>query len=134
MSFKRLSPAPRPIEGDPCTDPRVDCTAYRAAVAAASGKQPSVPPAASPSPPAAPLAHPRAATVARNAAGAIARIAGAAVSGKRVRVELPEHERRMAICKACPYLAASGGRCTKCGCFTGLKTQFATERCPDGRW
>lgn len=143
MAFKRLTPAPRPIEGDPCADPRVDCAAYRAAVAAAAqagatgvtpaAELPAVvtPPVLSPAPDL-PVSQ-----VARNALKAAGRVAGAILGGQRVLVPDAERDRRLAICATCPHYDAEGnaglGRCRLCGC-TRKKASFATERCPDGRW
>lgn len=56
------------------------------------------------------------------------------------RATRAEHERRLAICRACPhYLPAYvGGRCAKCGCgIAGVvldKTAWKSATCPIGSW
>ena len=49
-----------------------------------------------------------------------------------------EYDKRMVICRACPYwkeLPGSRliGRCLKCGC-TGAKQKIKTSKCPIGKW
>ena len=54
------------------------------------------------------------------------------------QADAAEHNRRLAICKACEFWDPSGfigtGRCQKCGCSTWAKLRMATERCPVGKW
>jgi hypothetical protein len=48
----------------------------------------------------------------------------------------PEATRRLEICETneCGYFDGSICRHTKCGCFSKIKTFFATEHCPLGHW
>ena len=39
---------------------------------------------------------------------------------------------RLDLCSGCEFL--SGDRCSKCGCFVSAKTDWASERCPIGKW
>ena len=39
---------------------------------------------------------------------------------------------RMEHCLGCEFL--SGNRCSECGCFVDAKTDWASERCPVGKW
>lgn len=49
-----------------------------------------------------------------------------------------EIDRRLAICKQCPFLKDNA--CTKCGCPVVRERKFisklawADQKCPDGRW
>lgn len=47
-----------------------------------------------------------------------------------------EATRRLEICEsnACGHFDGSVCRHTKCGCFSKIKTFFATEHCPVDRW
>jgi hypothetical protein len=61
--------------------------------------------------------------------------AGFAASGFEM-VDQAEHDRRLAICGACPHWDPSQGRCRKCGCVGRWKTAIAAQHCPDDppRW
>ena len=56
-----------------------------------------------------------------------------AKSGLRT-VDSIVHEKRQAVCRACPHY--ENFQCKKCGCVVSLKTKLATEHCPDSppRW
>lgn len=41
---------------------------------------------------------------------------------------------RMNTCEACEYFDSSSKRCNHCGCFLEIKTTWASERCPIGKW
>jgi hypothetical protein len=49
-----------------------------------------------------------------------------------------EHERRLAICLACPSFDPDGwggsGRCLECGCSTYAKSRIRSQSCPIGKW
>ena len=49
--------------------------------------------------------------------------------------KVPETVRnlRLAECKSCPKLINTGN-CSECGCFVSLKTEYAEEACPLGKW
>ena len=58
-----------------------------------------------------------------------------AASGfKKVSVEVKEG--RIAICKGCKFMAGEEDdpTCNKCGCPLNVKTEWATESCPIGKW
>ena len=59
-----------------------------------------------------------------------------ALEGKDVLASEPEAQRRMDICKGCPFLKdfASQPQCQKCGCFVSAKTKLTESRCPEGKW
>ena len=50
----------------------------------------------------------------------------------------PEKVReRMGLCENCPHFNVSEdgiATCDLCLCYLSLKTVFARETCPDGRW
>lgn len=50
------------------------------------------------------------------------------------KVTPEELEARLEICRNCPFYEARSTRCKKCGCFTGVKASWDSEKCPDGRW
>jgi len=79
-------------------------------------------------------AYPPLATQARNAIGAIGRVIAAAVHGEPILVGKEEVERRLAICRACDLYDATQHRCRRCACYTSLKLELATERCPLNKW
>ena len=43
-------------------------------------------------------------------------------------------ERRMEICRACPFYVALTHQCRKCGCIMNLKTKIRDAKCPEGKW
>jgi hypothetical protein len=49
-------------------------------------------------------------------------------------VEKQEAEKRMDICKACPFLIKATTQCQKCGCIMHLKTKLKNATCPVGNW
>ena len=58
-----------------------------------------------------------------------------AASGfKKVSAEVKEG--RMAICKGCQFMVGEEDNpaCNKCGCPLNVKTEWATESCPMGKW
>jgi len=59
-----------------------------------------------------------------------------ALEGKDILVSDLEAQRRMDICKRCPFLKdfMSQPQCQKCGCFTLAKTKLTESKCPEGKW
>ena len=53
---------------------------------------------------------------------------------KKVSAEVKEG--RLAICKGCKFSAGEeeDPSCNKCGCPLNVKTEWATESCPIGKW
>jgi hypothetical protein len=49
------------------------------------------------------------------------------------RVETVIAAERMAICRTCPKLLATGN-CVECGCFMSQKTKLPNASCPLGHW
>jgi hypothetical protein len=49
-------------------------------------------------------------------------------------VKKEEADRRMDICKSCPFLIKATNQCKKCGCIMHLKTKLAGAECPVGNW
>ena len=45
-------------------------------------------------------------------------------------------EKRMTICKGCEFYDDNNQNphCSKCGCFLNIKTTWASEGCPVGKW
>ncbi len=46
-------------------------------------------------------------------------------------------EERMSICRTCPFFNSANPKnptCNKCGCFLEIKTGWASEKCPEGKW
>lgn len=47
------------------------------------------------------------------------------------------YEKRMAICRECPFhrdLPGGGLQCMKCGCIMNVKARFKGASCPIGKW
>jgi hypothetical protein len=83
-----------------------------------------------PPPPREPTAYPSVLAQLGNAAGALGRF----VASGCETVDRAEHDRRRAICSACPHLDAEADRCRLCACYLALKPWSKAEQCPDGRW
>lgn len=81
-----------------------------------------------------PAEFPSLATQAVNAMGAAGRAVGAFLTGQAVMVDQAEHDRRMAICEACPELDRERNKCRACGCYLSIKPWGARESCPRGKW
>lgn len=43
-------------------------------------------------------------------------------------------EKRLDICKACPFVIKATTQCKKCKCFMHAKTKLAKATCPVGKW
>ena len=44
-------------------------------------------------------------------------------------------ESRLEICKGCEFFkSGENPSCNKCGCFLNIKTSWASEACPAGKW
>ena len=50
------------------------------------------------------------------------------------RISKDEFNRRMDICKACPFFVVRTQQCRKCGCFMKLKTKLERASCPIKKW
>lgn len=51
------------------------------------------------------------------------------------QVSAEQKAARMEICHACEHLKRQPiERCGKCGCVIAMKTRFAREKCPLGKW
>ena len=50
------------------------------------------------------------------------------------RVSDEAQERRMAICKECPFYIKITTQCSKCACIMTQKTKLADASCPIGKW
>lgn len=65
----------------------------------------------------------------------------AKASAKHVRngmksVTAQTKSNRLAVCNNCPFKvgAEDNPTCNKCGCFLNIKTGWASESCPIGKW
>lgn len=56
------------------------------------------------------------------------------ISNGLPKTEPNEIQKRMDICLSCEYFNNLENRCNKCGCFLNIKTAWATEKCPIGKW
>lgn len=52
--------------------------------------------------------------------------------GKEISEE--EFDRRMQICRECPFFNKRKEVCKKCGCFMKIKTRLENSHCPIGKW
>lgn len=43
-------------------------------------------------------------------------------------------EKRMDICRQCPFYLSMTHQCKKCGCIMNLKTKIRDAKCPIGKW
>jgi hypothetical protein len=50
------------------------------------------------------------------------------------RVDSEQQESRFNICKSCEHFIPITTTCTKCGCFTNMKTWMKNQSCPIGKW
>lgn len=53
---------------------------------------------------------------------------------RKPRSENDEIERRLSICRECPFFLKRTERCSKCGCFMQLKSTLKQAKCPVGNW
>lgn len=59
------------------------------------------------------------------------------ISNGMENVSVAVKEERMSICRACPFFNSTNPKnptCNKCGCFLEIKTGWASEKCPEGKW
>ena len=56
------------------------------------------------------------------------------INPKTEYVSKEEGDRRLAICKECPFLIKATSQCKKCGCFMQAKTRVKHAECPVGKW
>jgi hypothetical protein len=56
--------------------------------------------------------------------------------GKDIIAPKSQAEKRMDICKQCPFLGDFAGepQCQRCGCLMNFKTKVAEATCPEGKW
>ena len=47
-----------------------------------------------------------------------------------------EQKKRLEICNSCEFIDNNkdNPRCHECGCFLNIKTGWASQRCPIGKW
>jgi hypothetical protein len=59
-----------------------------------------------------------------------------ALEGKDIFVSDLDAQKRMDICKGCPFLKDFVGQpqCEKCGCFMVAKSKLTESTCPEGKW
>ena len=72
--------------------------------------------------------------MAKNAISSLWNTAKGAATGKGIKVEKEEAERRLTICRGCPFFRQHDERCSKCGCYMAVKTYLRAEKCPVGKW
>lgn len=53
---------------------------------------------------------------------------------KMGRVPVEEKNKRLSICRACPFFINLTRQCKKCGCIMTEKTKLADAECPIGKW
>jgi tRNA(Ile2) C34 agmatinyltransferase TiaS len=56
------------------------------------------------------------------------------INPNKERVSEAAQNRRMEICKACPFFIKITGQCSKCGCIMSQKTKLADAYCPVDKW
>jgi hypothetical protein len=84
--------------------------------------------------PAAPAHMPPAHVQIGNAVSAAGRAVSQLLHREPITVSPEEHERRMALCRACDQYR--DGRCLRCGCNVNLKARLESEtgQCPLKKW
>lgn len=50
------------------------------------------------------------------------------------RVETEVAQKRLDICKECPFFISATTQCTKCGCVMSLKAKLPNAECPVHKW
>jgi hypothetical protein len=45
-----------------------------------------------------------------------------------------KQKKRLEICQKCEYYNESNISCRSCGCYLLVKTSWASESCPEGKW
>lgn len=45
-----------------------------------------------------------------------------------------EFDKRMEICRQCPFFNKRKELCKKCGCFMKIKSRLENSHCPIGKW
>ena len=66
----------------------------------------------------------------KNFVGAVSRFA---MSGFET-VDSETKNSRLEICNSCDRMNKENRTCLECGCFLDIKTGWATEKCPIGKW
>jgi hypothetical protein len=56
------------------------------------------------------------------------------INPNKEKVSEKAQERRMSICKECPFFIKVTGQCSKCGCIMKAKTKLADAFCPIDKW
>jgi hypothetical protein len=59
-----------------------------------------------------------------------------AVVSNRETLLVPDHikNERLEICSTCEWISKNKSRCKSCGCILKIKTSFAIDACPEGKW
>ena len=50
------------------------------------------------------------------------------------RVSQEQKQERLNICESCDKMNKDNKTCNECGCYLDIKTGWATESCPLGKW
>ena len=45
-----------------------------------------------------------------------------------------QSERRLEICRSCPFYDPKWHKCTECGCWMDAKVRFEWAECPKDKW
>lgn len=92
------------------------------------------PVSAPPQPPVEVPSLPSMTQMAKNILGSVKNAATSAIQGHGIKVNAEEADRRLSICKTCPFFRHMDQRCSKCGCYMAVKTYLKAERCPVNKW
>jgi hypothetical protein len=49
-------------------------------------------------------------------------------------VPVEEIATRMEICRACEFFFPDQDRCSKCGCYSAMKSRLRSQHCPIAKW
>jgi hypothetical protein len=49
-------------------------------------------------------------------------------------MRITDPKKRMAICRACPFMLPKVEVCKKCGCVLAMKARLKWFNCPMGKW
>jgi hypothetical protein len=70
----------------------------------------------------------------KTAGKAMLNVVSNTLSGKQVLCDAETIEKRKNICFNCEFWNKEHARCKVCGCYTKLKQQLASEKCPKNLW
>jgi hypothetical protein len=45
-----------------------------------------------------------------------------------------DFNKRLNVCKVCPFFINISKQCSRCGCFMNLKAKMSHATCPIGNW